>query len=115
MPVQGVDVLAVLTEWDEFRAADLTRNKTTLAKPFVVDLRTIYPTGTMRSLGFHYVGVGRGVTAKVGAEGGLSSGRFAWSVWTVRARSLGRRTRRTNADRNIRDGLCGSDRSDLPR
>lgn len=44
--LQGVDALAVLTEWDEFRALDLVRNKATLAKPFVVDLRNIYPTGT---------------------------------------------------------------------
>jgi UDPglucose 6-dehydrogenase len=64
MPVQGVDVLAVLTEWDEVRAADLARNNITLAKPFVVDLRNIYPTGT-REPGFRCLGVSRGVTEKV--------------------------------------------------
>jgi UDPglucose 6-dehydrogenase len=42
--LQGADALAVLTEWHEFHALDPARNKATLAKPIVVDLRDIYPT-----------------------------------------------------------------------
>ena len=46
--LQGADALAVLTEWDEFHALDPARNRATLAKPVVVDLRDIYPNETMR-------------------------------------------------------------------
>jgi UDPglucose 6-dehydrogenase len=53
--LQGADAL-VLTEWDEFHALDLARNKATLARnkatlaePVVVDLRNINPAETMRS------------------------------------------------------------------
>ena len=56
--LQGADALAVLTEWDEFHALDPARNRATLAKPVVVELRDIYPNETMRSLGFRYVRVG---------------------------------------------------------
>jgi UDPglucose 6-dehydrogenase len=56
--LQGADAFDALTEWDEFHALDPARNKATLAKPVVVDLRDIYPNETMRSLGFRYVRVG---------------------------------------------------------
>lgn len=62
--LQGADALAVLTEWDEFHALDPARNRATLAKPVVVQLRDIYPNKTMRSLGFRYVGSAEGFTAK---------------------------------------------------
>jgi hypothetical protein len=112
--LQGGSALPVLTEWDEFHALDPARNRATPAKPVVVDLRDIYPNETMRSLCFRYVGSAEGLRLRVGTKGGLSSGCFARSVWTLRARSSAKQ-RRTNADRDIRAGLCGSDRSDLPR
>ncbi len=61
----GADAAAIITEWDEFRALDLERVKSTLGKPVVIDLRNIYPLKTMRALGFRYVCVGRGL----GGEG----------------------------------------------
>jgi UDPglucose 6-dehydrogenase len=51
--LQGADAPAVLTERD-----DPARNRATLAKPVVVELRDIYPNETVRSLGFRYVRVG---------------------------------------------------------
>lgn len=56
--LQGADAPAVLTERDEFHTLDPARNRATLAKPVVVELRDIYPNETVRSLGFRYVRVG---------------------------------------------------------
>ncbi len=56
---QGADALAVLTEWDEFRALDLTRIMAALASPAIVDLRNIYRPEDMRRRGFKYSSIGR--------------------------------------------------------
>jgi UDPglucose 6-dehydrogenase len=55
----GADCLVILTEWDQFRALDLTRIKGLLNAPLVVDLRNIYRADAMRDLGFSYVSIGR--------------------------------------------------------
>lgn len=55
----GADALVVVTEWNEFRQLDLTRLKTAMRTPVVVDGRNIYVPATMRSLGFTYRGIGR--------------------------------------------------------
>ncbi len=55
----GAYALAILTEWNEFRALDLTRAKTLLASPIVVDLRNIYSPADMASAGFQYSSLGR--------------------------------------------------------
>ena len=59
--LKGADAAVIVTEWDEFRALDLNRVKAALATPIVVDLRNIYPIKTMKSLGFRYVCIGRGI------------------------------------------------------
>ncbi len=59
--IQGADVAAIITEWDEFRALDLQRVKASLKAPVVVDLRNIYQIKTMKDLGFRYVCIGRGL------------------------------------------------------
>ncbi|WP_156680816.1 UDP-glucose dehydrogenase family protein [Sphingomonas profundi] len=56
----GAAVLAILTEWDQFRALDLKRLKATMAEPVVVDLRNIYRPSEMAAAGFTYTGIGRG-------------------------------------------------------
>ena len=43
-----------------FRELDKDRMKKLMAEPNVVDGRNIYEPGEMRSLGFNYIGVGRG-------------------------------------------------------
>jgi UDPglucose 6-dehydrogenase len=53
------DVLAVLTEWDEFRWLDFARVARTLRAPRVVDARNLLDPAAMRRFGFAYVGVGR--------------------------------------------------------
>jgi UDPglucose 6-dehydrogenase len=55
----GADALAIVTEWDTFRALDLDRIKAALASPIIVDLRNIYRPDEMRKRGFTYVSVGR--------------------------------------------------------
>jgi UDPglucose 6-dehydrogenase len=57
--IAGADVLAILTEWDQFRALDLSRVKATLKTPLIVDLRNIYDPSAMRMQGFVYHGIGR--------------------------------------------------------
>jgi UDPglucose 6-dehydrogenase len=58
--MEGADALAVLTEWNEFRALDPARMKKLLRKPVVVDLRNIYDPRVMKDAGFDYRCVGRG-------------------------------------------------------
>jgi len=56
----GADALAIITEWEAFRALDLVRVKAALRHPVVIDLRNIYRPDEMRELGFAYEGVGKG-------------------------------------------------------
>jgi UDPglucose 6-dehydrogenase len=57
--VDGADVVAFVTEWDQFRALDLDRIKTSLKAPVIVDLRNIYQPREMKADGFNYVSIGR--------------------------------------------------------
>jgi UDPglucose 6-dehydrogenase len=55
----GADVLAIVTEWDAFRALDLARIHRSMATPVIVDLRNIYRADEITRLGFSYSSVGR--------------------------------------------------------
>lgn len=57
--IEGADALAILTEWDQFRALDLQRVHDMLNKPVIIDLRNIYQPDEMEKYGFKYVCVGR--------------------------------------------------------
>ena len=57
--MDGADALAIVTEWDAFRALDLNRAKSLLKAPVLVDLRNIYPRETAEKAGFEYSAVGR--------------------------------------------------------
>jgi UDPglucose 6-dehydrogenase len=59
--MEGAEALALVTEWNEFRALDLDRVKSLLKQPVVVDLRNIYPPADMIAAGFKYVCIGRPV------------------------------------------------------
>jgi UDPglucose 6-dehydrogenase len=56
---KGADALAIVTEWDAFRALDLDRLKQEMAAPVVVDLRNVYRPEDMRRRGFTYASIGR--------------------------------------------------------
>ncbi len=55
----GADVVAVLTEWDEFRWLDFDRVHGSMRRPAIVDARNILDPASMRRHGFTYDGVGR--------------------------------------------------------
>jgi UDPglucose 6-dehydrogenase len=57
--VTGADAMAILTEWDQFRALDLDRIAELMRGCLVVDLRNIYRPDEMRRRGFNYVSLGR--------------------------------------------------------
>ncbi|WP_417467364.1 UDP-glucose dehydrogenase family protein [Maricaulis sp.] len=56
---ENADVLAIITEWNEFRALDLERIKSVMRTPVIVDLRNIYSPEEMAAAGFAYSSVGR--------------------------------------------------------
>ena len=52
--------MAILTEWNQFRALDLRRMAAAMAEPRLADLRNIYDPHDVRAAGFlAYAGVGR--------------------------------------------------------
>ena len=57
--IEGADALAILTEWDAFRALDFQRVKRLLKSPVLVDLRNIYNRSDVEAAGFSYTGIGR--------------------------------------------------------
>jgi UDPglucose 6-dehydrogenase len=57
---EGADALVVGTGWPEFRTLDYQRIKRTLRRPLIVDTKNLLDGARMRSMGFEYVGVGRG-------------------------------------------------------
>ncbi len=56
---QGASALLLLTEWDEFRRAQLGSLRADLLEPVIVDARNVLDPGAARSAGFTYIGVGR--------------------------------------------------------
>ncbi|MDO6416064.1 UDP-glucose/GDP-mannose dehydrogenase family protein [Sphingomonas sp. BIUV-7] len=57
---QGADAVALVTEWDAFRALDLSRLAGLMKQRILVDLRNIYPPEEAERAGFEYHGVGKG-------------------------------------------------------
>jgi UDPglucose 6-dehydrogenase len=57
--VAGAEVLAVLTEWPDFRDLDMERVGQLMASPQVVDARNLLDRETVKGFGFAYDGIGR--------------------------------------------------------
>ena len=57
---RGAHVLAVVTEWNEFRALDLVAVRQSMAGSALVDLRNIFQPEFARASGFDYSSIGRG-------------------------------------------------------
>ena len=56
----GAEILVILTEWNEFRALDLKRLASVMARPRLADLRNVYSPAAALAAGFEaYEGVGR--------------------------------------------------------
>jgi UDPglucose 6-dehydrogenase len=58
---QGADALAIVTEWEQFRALDFERLRGVMKQAVLVDLRNVYRPEDLQ--GFVYHGIGRGGTA----------------------------------------------------
>ncbi len=58
--IDGADAVAIVTEWDAFRALDLDRVKQLAKAPVLVDLRNIYQPDDLKARGFEYTSIGRG-------------------------------------------------------
>ncbi|MDA8188521.1 MAG: UDP-glucose/GDP-mannose dehydrogenase family protein [Dehalococcoidales bacterium] len=56
---RGADALIALTEWNEFKQLDMSRLKSLMRQPVLVDGRNIYDPVAMRELGFTYRCIGR--------------------------------------------------------
>ena len=55
----GADAVAIITEWNEFRALNFTRLMKLMKSPVLVDFRNIYNPDEMAEAGFRYTCVGR--------------------------------------------------------
>ncbi len=53
------DILVIVTEWNQFRALDLSRILENMSGNLLVDLRNVYTTQDMQGKGFNYISVGR--------------------------------------------------------
>lgn len=57
--VRGADVVAILTEWDEFRRLDISRLKSLMRGDALVDLRNLLDEKQVTEAGFRYYRIGR--------------------------------------------------------
>ncbi|MCB1932940.1 MAG: UDP-glucose/GDP-mannose dehydrogenase family protein [Candidatus Accumulibacter sp.] len=57
--LQGAEVLAIVTEWKEFRAPDFAAIKAALKTPAIFDGRNLYEPAVPRRAGLEYFAVGR--------------------------------------------------------
>lgn len=58
--LQGADVLAIVTQWDEFCSPDFTAIKQALRCPAIFDGRNLFEPETLAHHGLHYYAIGRG-------------------------------------------------------
>ncbi|MEN1940585.1 UDP-glucose/GDP-mannose dehydrogenase family protein [Luteimonas sp. MJ246] len=58
--LEGADALVVVTEWKQFRSADLAQVRARLADAVVFDGRNIYRPEDAEGVGLAYYGIGRG-------------------------------------------------------
>ena len=58
--LEGADVLAICTEWQEFRSPDFDFIRKKLRTPVIFDGRNLYDPEFVKSQGFSYYAIGRG-------------------------------------------------------
>ena len=56
---QDADAVAIITEWDAYRALDLSKLKSAMRGNALVDLRNIYSEAEAEKAGFEYSSIGR--------------------------------------------------------
>ena len=57
--LKEAECLVIVTEWKQFKQADLLKIKSLLKSPNIVDGRNIFKVEEMKKLGFNYLSVGR--------------------------------------------------------
>ncbi|MDO9450703.1 MAG: UDP-glucose/GDP-mannose dehydrogenase family protein [Rugosibacter sp.] len=57
--LEGADMLAIVTEWKEFRAPDFAAIKARLKTPVIFDGRNLYEPAHVRAAGLEYFAIGR--------------------------------------------------------
>jgi len=57
--LRDADALLIITEWDEFIKADLSRVKENMKLPIIIDGRNIFSAKIMKEKGFEYYSIGR--------------------------------------------------------
>ena len=68
---ERADVLVIITEWDAYRALDLSRLKRLMRGATFVDLRNVYKPEEVTTKGFAYCGVGLGTLVGSAQEGSI--------------------------------------------
>ena len=61
--LKNKDALVIITEWNEFKHANLNKVKSLLKKPVIFDGRNIYDPTLLKKTGFKYYSIGRNSTA----------------------------------------------------
>lgn len=56
---RDAELLIIVTDWNEFKEMDLSKIRTLMAQPNLIDARNIYDPEKLKNLGFSYRGVGR--------------------------------------------------------
>ena len=57
--LEGADLLAIVTEWQEFRHPDFEVMRRLLSAPVIADGRNLYEPERMQQRGFTYSSIGR--------------------------------------------------------
>ena len=52
--------MLLATEWNEFKQIDFARIKGLLKTPIILDGRNLWDADQLKSMGFTYMGIGRG-------------------------------------------------------
>ncbi|MEL6367291.1 MAG: UDP-glucose/GDP-mannose dehydrogenase family protein [Pseudomonadota bacterium] len=60
--LDGVDALAIMTEWQEFRSPDFDLLKSKIVDGVIVDGRNLYDPATLSAKGLQYYAIGRGLS-----------------------------------------------------
>ena len=70
--LKGADALAILTEWQAFRAPDFDLVAERLSAPVIFDGRNLYDPERMQRRRFTYYAIGRGAGIGAGVEAGAA-------------------------------------------
>jgi len=57
--LHDADALCILTEWNDFKQANITKIKNLLKNPIIIDGRNIYNPEKMKKYGISYISTGR--------------------------------------------------------